>query len=152
MKRILATIALLALILIGCRHIPAGNPVIPNPAPAAAGCACKITAMGISLVSAMSWTNPTSGHTGSGGSVIYPEFGSSFSVFADPSISCSTNAPNIAYVSFTCKGTNMPYAIPITLPVNCDGVQGTVTGDCDKCSFSATATNGFWCNVYSPRK
>lgn len=108
--------------------------------------------MGTALVDSMSWSNPVTGHIGSGGQVIHPEFGSICAIFTDASINCSSNAPNVAFVTFVCKGTNMPYAIPITLPVNCNGVEGTVTGDCDKCRFSATFTNGYWCNIYSPRK
>lgn len=145
MKRILFSI--LALVLIGCVVTKQ-----PSPVPNAAGCSCTITALGTTLVDSMNWTNPVTGHMGSGTTVIHPEFGSTCFIYTDSSINCTTNAPNVAFVSFVCKGTNMPYAVPIVLPVNCLGVGGTVTGDCDKCKFSATFTNGFWCNIYSPKK
>lgn len=164
MKRILIaalTLAGIIAIIVGCawpgvdQHERDGKPVNPWQGPPTAnafGCGCTIQAMGVNLVDAMTWSNPVTGHTGSG-LTIFPEFGSAFNIYTDPSINCGTNQPNVAAASFTCHGTNMPYAKPIALPPNCNGVQGTVNGDCSTCVFTVSInSNAFWCNVFAPRK
>lgn len=155
MKRLLIAAGIVALITIGC-SVP--KPVPPPALPLGTkvpGCSVLISSIA-GRVSAMTWTNASTGHSGSGVATISPELGSSGSVFSDPSVSCPTNQAGIpiAGATFVCHGTNMPYAQLLTLAYNSDGLHFLVsTGDCATCSgFSVTKDADYWCNIYAPKK
>ena len=154
MKHILiavSSLVVVALIIVACRTTP---PQVTNPPPAPAAAGCSVTISSIpGRVSAMTWSNATTGHSGSGVASITPEFGSSGSIFADSSVSCPTSAIPIAGATFVCKGTNMPYAQLLILAYNAGGLHFQVsTGDCATCSFNVSKDADYWCNIYAPKK
>lgn len=151
MKRIFIAVGILVLIIIGCKEPPIQPTPPPRVVPSAKGCTVTISALGTHLVSGMTWTNSATGHSGSGMSIV-PDPGSTFSILADPSISCATNLPSIAAATMNCQGTNLPNAIPIVLPSACGGLQGTINFDCSNCTFSVTGIIGYDCYIYSPVK
>lgn len=152
-KRIFGSFVGVALIvaLWGCKTVQKTPAASPN----AVGCSVTAQALGYTLVSAMSWTNISNGDHGSG-STVHPECGSTLTVIADPSVSCSTNAPILVAVSFAC-GTNTPPApVALQLPANCYGFTCTINCSCSNCTFSVSPPNGsaFSCNdpVLRPRQ
>lgn len=149
MRRFFAFSGVAAIALIwGCRGT---TPVPPTPVPNLPGCALGVQALGNNLVSGMTWTNATTGHSGTGNqSMSIPEGGTiKINIYADPSIACATNLPNVVLVTWQCK-TNPPVYQFWQLPSACNGFQKIVTTDCTTCAFSASQSIGFDCYIYRP--
>lgn len=129
--KLFALIGLTVYCFWGCETL---SPPIPNPS--GKGCSCFAQALGTNLVQELYWTNSTTGNWVSGTSFYIPESGGTLVMYADHSIACSTNNPNVVMLQWNC-GTNTPVFEYLTLPPVCLGFSSTVSFNCSNCSFAA---------------